>query len=562
MNDALFTVVSNPMLERLGWTLVHSVWQCTLAALTLAVMLKTVGGSAARYVISCLALVIAIAAPIGTFVYLDAQRPIAHPPTGSMPRPMPSPAVAPIQAAEEINPASVPFNPLPWSAIVWIAGVLGLTIRHVGGWVSVQHLRKHAAPMDRLACFDRLMRRLGIHRAVKLAQSAHVSVPSVVGWLRPVVLMPYSALTGLSPMYMEALLAHELAHVRRHDYLVNLIQTAIETLLFYHPAVWWISRQVRQEREHCCDDLAVQVIGGDRRGYAEALAAMEQLRSSSNPLAMASNGGSLLQRIRRLAAPIPPRASLMWPAMLMIAIVIGLAACSQVNSPQAKAQDQPATAPPPVATTPPAAPVEPYPLVAIPAPPQAPVAAVGPVPAEVISDADVEKAMAQRALAVREQALENHLAELNAQLVKAKSAFADGHPAIIQAQAQIDQLTKQLDQVAVQLKLAAEPAPAQYFISGVGQSGTYALSDKAITLSQAIAAAKPPDGLNQKHVVVVHRFPRNGKTTELFGGESQDLANIQVTPGDVIMITDKIPQEVQDEAMGPHVSIEGEVPKP
>ena len=105
----------------------------------------------------------------------------------------------------------------------------------------------------------RLCGQLRIRRPVRLLESALVDVPMVIGWLRPVILLPASALSGLTPQQLEAIIAHELAHIRRHDYLINLLQSLIETLLFYHPAVWWVSRQIRREREHCCDDLAVAV---------------------------------------------------------------------------------------------------------------------------------------------------------------------------------------------------------------------------------------------------------------------------------------------------------------
>ena len=105
-------------------------------------------------------------------------------------------------------------------------------------------------------------------------------MPTVIGWLKPVVLLPASALAALTPQQLEAILAHELAHIRRHDYLVNLLQTLVETLLFYHPAVWWLSRRIRIERENCCDDLAVSLCG-DPVAYAAALADLEALRSST-----------------------------------------------------------------------------------------------------------------------------------------------------------------------------------------------------------------------------------------------------------------------------------------
>src|SRR5205823_6807755 len=133
-----------------------------------------------------------------------------------------------------------------------------------------------------------------------VAESALVEVPTLVGWLWPVILLPASAISGLAPAELEAILVHELAHVRRHDYLINLLQTGVETILFYHPAIWWLSRRVRQEREHCCDDIAVSLCG-DPIAYARALSTMEELRASPR-WAIAAHGGSLIVRIRRIVA--------------------------------------------------------------------------------------------------------------------------------------------------------------------------------------------------------------------------------------------------------------------
>jgi hypothetical protein len=149
----------------------------------------------------------------------------------------------------------------------------------------------------RFAC---LKERIGVSSSVQLLWSASASVPMVIGWARPVVLVPTALLTGLSASQLEAVLAHELAHIRRHDYLVNLLQNALETLLFYHPAVWWISEQVRNEREHCCDDLAAAACGGSLK-YARALTALAELRHTSGSLGLAATGGSLVARVARLA---------------------------------------------------------------------------------------------------------------------------------------------------------------------------------------------------------------------------------------------------------------------
>ena len=131
-----------------------------------------------------------------------------------------------------------------------------------------------------------------------------MSVPTAIGWLRPVVLLPASAFTGLTPRQLETILAHELAHIRRHDYLFNLLQSVAETLLFYHPAAWWVSRRVRQERELVCDDLAVAATG-DALTYARALTQVERLRKSAPRLAVAADGGQLRTRVLRLVGAEP-----------------------------------------------------------------------------------------------------------------------------------------------------------------------------------------------------------------------------------------------------------------
>ena len=146
---------------------------------------------------------------------------------------------------------------------------------------------------------SRSARRLGIVRAVTLINSALVQVPIVIGWLRPAVLLPVGCLTGLSTVQIEAIFVHELAHIRRHDYLVSVFQSIVEAVLFYHPAVWWVSKQIRREREDCCDDLAVK-ISGDPLAYAKALSFLEEQRGSLPAAALGANGGVLAMRIKRL----------------------------------------------------------------------------------------------------------------------------------------------------------------------------------------------------------------------------------------------------------------------
>ena len=133
----------------------------------------------------------------------------------------------------------------------------------------------------------------------RVVESALVDTPSVIGLIRPLVLLPIAALSSLSPGQVEALLAHELAHIRRRDYAVNLLQTVAETLLFFHPAIWWVSSRIREAREYCCDDVAVEVCG-EPAAYAAALAELATWRTGGVVLSVGATDGPLLMRVRRL----------------------------------------------------------------------------------------------------------------------------------------------------------------------------------------------------------------------------------------------------------------------
>jgi len=178
-----------------------------------------------------------------------------------------------------------------------------------------------------------------VSRSVRLLATDRVDSPSVIGWLRPVILAPVGVLCGLAPEQVEALLAHELAHVRRHDYLVNVLQGIAESLLFYHPAVWWISNQIRAEREHCCDDLAVAA-SGDVLVYARALAELESMRPAHFKAALSANGGSLLRRIQRLADPVAAHRPAGWGVAWSLGALL-LLGIAEVAVTGAQTQSQP-----------------------------------------------------------------------------------------------------------------------------------------------------------------------------------------------------------------------------
>ena len=334
--------LSQTIVQALGWTLVHFLWQGLVIATLLAAGLRLFRNSPAhyKYLAGCVAMALMALAPLATFRLVLSQ-------TEPLPEITPiSAKISPVKTSEVFtldqptrtttsNPHAVEFferlnHLLPWLVLGWLAGVCALSGRLFLGWLQVRRLRQtatHPLPSPWPEKLSALARRLGVNRSIQLLQSALIEVPTVIGWLRPVILLPASCLTGLTPRQLEAIIAHELAHIRRHDYLVNLLQSTIETLLFYHPAVWWVSRRIRDERENCCDDLAVEVTG-DLVGYARALATLEELRPASAQLMLAAAGAPLLQRIRRLAGQ-PERSAgrASWPvAGIAILLVLGILA--------------------------------------------------------------------------------------------------------------------------------------------------------------------------------------------------------------------------------------------
>ncbi|HEV7668509.1 MAG TPA: M56 family metallopeptidase [Thermoanaerobaculia bacterium] len=331
--SGIATFATAPTVQAIAWALVHFLWQGALVGLAAAVALRHLRSrsASARYALAVGALLALLALPVATSFWIGGSAgtelsgpgapgsdlPVRAANLGTAPN-LTSPAILPASGFD-LSALRAALSPtLPWIFGLWLAGVALLAVYHLGGWRQARRLAGSGRPLpaELEARVLDLGRRLGIARAVRLLESTAVSVPAVIGWLKPVILVPLSSLVGLSSWQLEAVLAHELAHVRRHDALVNLLQAALETLLFFHPAVWWISGEVRKEREHCCDDLAVAVCG-DRLSYARALADLEGLRAPLPRLALAADGGSLLDRVRRLVgAPARP-AGRSWLAGLL-----------------------------------------------------------------------------------------------------------------------------------------------------------------------------------------------------------------------------------------------------
>jgi GWxTD domain-containing protein len=307
--------IRTPMAQALGWTLVHFVWEGAVLAAALWAVLRVSRAAPARrrYAVASLILAAMPAAFAITLAVIWALRPVAVAvPVHWVAAPL---ADGPIGAPATRFRWAMIFDRLPWAVPVWAGGVAFFYARGLAGWAAVRRLRHRgvcAPAHEWRARLGQLCTRLGIARPVALLESCFTDTPVLIGYWRPVILLPLGCLTGLSAAQVECILLHELAHVMRHDYLVNLLQSLVEGLLFYHPAVWWVSRVVRAERENCCDDRVVETM--DRRAYAATLALLEQRRAPAAVLA--ASGGNLMKRIRRLTTesrgaqtPVAPAAS-------------------------------------------------------------------------------------------------------------------------------------------------------------------------------------------------------------------------------------------------------------
>jgi uncharacterized protein (TIGR03435 family) len=327
MNTIQF-LAAQPWVERLGVTLLHFIWQGVLLAAVYVMLRRFIARATSpnsRYLLACAALVAMAIAPVLTFAILPSSTPASNVSSFSAPLSAAKPATH--GSAEWIAVAfdhPTPSSYFPWMVAAWIAGALVCWLRLFSGWILAQRLRSqlvHPAPPEWLETLDRLRARIALLSPVRLLVSSLAQGPVAIGWLRPVILVPAAALSGLSAAQLEALLVHELAHIRRHDYLVNILQSAVEALLFYHPAVWWISHHIRAERELCCDDAAVSLTG-DAIDYARALAQLALAPRMPVGVSAAATGGSLAHRIARLLGQSASHTTFTAPGVSAAAIVL------------------------------------------------------------------------------------------------------------------------------------------------------------------------------------------------------------------------------------------------
>jgi beta-lactamase regulating signal transducer with metallopeptidase domain len=360
--------------DRIGWVLVHSLWQLTLVGLVAFVLQRALlrRSASTRYGVLLVTMCIVIAAPIVTWFSQRANHTAelavnprrsenlvenvpsrGDSPSGSWASIANGPMSADWLEEPGVQRQSAPRRPrhvevdwavslsmigdifrpwLPQIVFIWCLGVLVASTRLIVGWRTVRRMRRtgisEVGDSVREA-LGRAANKLRLNQAIEVLQSTLVKTPIVIGHFRPVVLLPLRAVTGLSESQLELILAHELAHIRRHDYLVNLLQTLVETLFFYHPGVWWLSRQIRIERENCCDDVAMAATGS-RADYGRALLAIEELQDVLPLLSLGARGGSLLARIRRIAGcePAPSVAgagSIGFTILVSIALLVAVA---------------------------------------------------------------------------------------------------------------------------------------------------------------------------------------------------------------------------------------------
>jgi GWxTD domain-containing protein len=334
--NLLQTFIASPLAGAIGWTLVYSLLEGAVISAALGAVLVGVRSPRARYAAACGAMLAMLACFVFTLARMMPER------TEALLVLRPS-AVA-VRGAASVTDAPVVWQArlamiVPWLAPFWIVGVLLIYAERIVGCFSARRLRRKG-----VCCASshwqheaaRLSARLHISRPVKLLESCLTDVPMVLGHFRPLILMPVGMLAGIPQGQVEAVLLHELAHIRRCDYLANLLQRFVEGLFFYHPAVWWFSNVMRAERENCCDDVVVST-NGDAHEYAVALTTLEQNRLNGRIPAIAAIGGNPVKRIRRLLRPKPSGAL---APFLAAGILIATAAVSLAAWKASLHQDQ------------------------------------------------------------------------------------------------------------------------------------------------------------------------------------------------------------------------------
>jgi len=305
--------ISDSFLRALGWALAHSLWQGALAALLLLILLPRLQMARQRYWAAYGALLIVLIPAIGTFMWKFEPNALTASPFGAVETLASTSFFIENQLIEttigesfsrwlEANHALI--------VAIWLIGFVFFLLRLGGGLWQVHRLRTRGVNAPEAIWQEKLRalgRQIGVSRSVNLFESAWVHTPLTIGWLKPAILLPISFVNQLSPAEVEAVLAHELAHIARRDWVFNLLQAFVESLFYYHPAVWWISQVIRRERENACDDTALAATGNPL-AFARALVQVQEMAASVPALSLAMSGKRrrpLLDRVRRILNQAP-----------------------------------------------------------------------------------------------------------------------------------------------------------------------------------------------------------------------------------------------------------------
>jgi beta-lactamase regulating signal transducer with metallopeptidase domain/beta-lactamase class D len=321
-------VETSTLVHQIGWSLIHSLWQDALLGLALAAALKLLSRAKpqSRYFIACLALAAMLILPVITTYVLHTRQasplgivvdddPAAGASVESSLRNIRTDGNERIAVttkndwinlaiAETRNTSERVEKFLPWLILLWLVGVFIYAVKLGGGLFWTAKLRKMTVKISNPKLDDlvnKLTSQLSIKRKIKIYESSLINVPMTVGWIYPFILIPPSSLLGLTPFQLQTIISHELIHIKRYDFLINFLQRVVETLLFYHPAVIWTSRRIREEREYVCDDLTLAFCR-DSVGYARALTKIARFQNKAEQLTLAATGGELKDRIYRLVS--------------------------------------------------------------------------------------------------------------------------------------------------------------------------------------------------------------------------------------------------------------------
>lgn len=230
----------------------------------------------------------------------------------------------------------------PTLVAIYIAGVAVMTTKLFINLAQLQKIRKtQVLPVDNVweQHMEKLAQQLSIPRRIKLLISTHIQVPVMIGFLKPLILLPAIMFNNLTAEQLEAIILHELAHIKRNDYLLNIFQSIVETILFFNPFIWWISKNIRLEREHCCDDLVLKSQVQPLH-YAKALVALEEYRLTVNALAMAAadNKQHLFYRIKRIMEMKTKNINYSQQLLAVLIIAVGLLSVAWLTPEAAQAK--------------------------------------------------------------------------------------------------------------------------------------------------------------------------------------------------------------------------------